>query len=93
MTGAVGVETRFVEIRIGGTIFVQTDTDDPSAMEMPMKAAAKAFTAAFAVSTILAPGLALAQGCDRGREAIKMTCAEGTGWDDKSAKCVPIVGS
>jgi hypothetical protein len=72
-------------------------------MEMPMKAATKAFAAALALSTVLAPGLALstvlapglalAQGCDHGREAIKMTCAEGTGWDDKTAKCVPIVGS
>ncbi len=58
-----------------------------------MKAATKAFAAAFAVSAILAPGLALAQGCDKGRETIKMSCAEGTGWDDKTAKCVPIVGS
>jgi hypothetical protein len=93
VTGADGVESRFVEIRVDGTISRQTDTDDPSAMEMPMKAATKAFAAAFALSTILAPGLALAQGCDHGREAIKMTCAEGTGWDDKTAKCVPIVGS
>jgi hypothetical protein len=93
VTGAVDVERRFVEIRIDGTILLQTETDDPSAMELPMKAATKAFAAAFAVSTILVPGLALAQGCDHGREAIKMSCAEGTGWDDKTAKCVPIVGS
>jgi hypothetical protein len=68
-------------------------SSEPSETEMPMKVLTRAFAAAFAASAILAPGLALAQACDHGREAIKMTCAEGTGWDDKSAKCVPIVGS
>jgi hypothetical protein len=53
----------------------------------------KALSAASALVMALLPAAALSQGCDRDRTSIKLSCAEGTNWDDTSKRCVPVVGS
>lgn len=54
---------------------------------------AKTLAAALAVAFALVPAATLAQGCPHAQQTIKMTCAEGTAWDDQTRKCEPIVGA
>ncbi len=53
----------------------------------------KALSAACALALVLLPAAAVSKGCDRDRTSIKLSCAEGTNWDDASKRCVPVVGS
>ena len=56
---------------------------------MPMKV----LLSAFALAALVAPGLALAQdGCNHAK-SIKMTCADGTAWDEQTQRCAPTIGS
>ncbi|MDP5215876.1 hypothetical protein Q5Y75_01460 [Ruegeria sp. 2205SS24-7] len=41
----------------------------------------------------LAPGLALAMGCNYGHDQQTQSCAPGTVWDADSQSCAPIVNS
>ena len=47
----------------------------------------------------VAPGLAMAEGCGFGHEAmtttdqVTMSCAQGTAWDADAQSCVPVVSS
>lgn len=53
----------------------------------------KALLSAFALAALFAPAAAVAQqACDHG-EKMKMSCAEGTAWDDKNKTCAPVAGS
>ena len=53
----------------------------------------KMLLSAVALATLLAPAAVVAQdACNHG-EKIKMSCAEGTAWDDKNKTCAPVVGS
>ncbi len=53
----------------------------------------KVLSAAFAVTMALLPQALMAQGCPHDRTTIKMTCAEGSAWDESTRKCEPIVGA
>lgn len=52
----------------------------------------KAFLTVFVLAAAMGPGLAVAQGCDH-EQKIKISCADGTSWDDQSKTCAPTVGS
>jgi hypothetical protein len=43
-----------------------------------------------AVMSVLAPGLAMAEGCQRNK--VKMSCADGQAWDETAKRCSPVVG-
>ncbi|MEO0389341.1 MAG: carbohydrate-binding module family 14 protein [Pseudomonadota bacterium] len=47
-------------------------------------------TAAFAFAIMLAPTLAVAEGCSWGKSHQAMSCAEGTTYDADSATCVAV---
>ncbi len=48
-------------------------------------------TLTIAVLLTLAPGLALAMGCDRGKKDVQaMTCAAGSTYDADAKACLPI---
>lgn len=53
----------------------------------------KVLLSALAVAALLAPFAATAQAACDHEEKIKMSCAEGTAWDDTKKTCAPVVGS
>jgi hypothetical protein len=65
----------------------------PEPTETLMRHLSRPLALSFALTFALAPVAALSQSCDHGRSEIKLSCAEGTNWDDTSKRCVPVVGS
>lgn len=47
-------------------------------------------TAAFAFAIVLAPTLAVAEGCSWGKSHQAMSCAQGTTYDADKGACVPV---
>lgn len=46
-------------------------------------------TLAAAVALTIVPALAIAEGCNYGKQQAAMTCAEGSTYDHTAGKCVP----
>lgn len=50
-------------------------------------------TLTIAATLALAPGIALAMGCDSSKHEQAQSCATGSSWDSASQTCVPTASS